>query len=96
MLQIEICFGLIVILYAILVATLIYFFKSERKESKQVTRLKYKIKRLEIELGAKCIETENFRCYLSEIYSKTSREKCGTPWDKEYIAALAKRALEKI
>lgn len=95
MLQIELYLGLTVILFAILVITLIYFFISERKESEQVKTLKDKINRLEIKLGAREMENEDFRYYLSEIYSKASIEKLGTPWDKKYIAALAKRALEK-
>lgn len=96
MLQKDIWICFIVISYPILVITLAYFANVAKNELEQVKTLKDKINRLEIKLGAKCIENENFRYYLSEIYSKTSREKCGTPWDKEYIAALAKRALEKI
>lgn len=87
---------MIVISYPILVITLAYFANVAKNELEQVKKLKDKINRLEIQLGAREMKNEDFRYYLSEIYSKTSKEKCGTPWDKEYIAALAKRALEKI
>ena len=58
-------------------------------------KLKDKIDRLEKELGVTKMENEDFRHYLSEIHSKANRKIFRIPWDQEYIAALAKRALEK-
>lgn len=95
MLQKDIWICLIVISYPILVITLAYFANVAKNELEQVKKLKDKINRLEIQLGAREMENEDFRSYLSEIYSKASIEKLGTPWDKEYIAAIAKQALEK-
>lgn len=95
MLQKDIWICLIVISYPILVITLAYFANVAKNELEQVKKLKDKINRLEIQLGAREMENEDFRSYLSEIYSKASIEKLGTPWGKEYIAAIAKQALEK-
>lgn len=95
MLQKDIWICWIVISYPILVITLAYFASVAKNELEQVKKLKDKINRLEIQLGAREMENEDFRSYLSEIYSKASIEKLGTPWGKEYIAAIAKQALEK-
>lgn len=75
MLQKDIWICLIVISYPILVITLAYFANVAKNESEQVKTLKDKINRLEIKLGAKCIENENFRYYLSEILKKNGLKK---------------------